>query len=246
MYDIESKRDRRNDMRYIVDKAVFDINPEVKFGIIIGKNIKNSETKSEDGLRLRNAESKMREVIHGDKVREIPNVSCYREIMTKSGINPNKFPPSVEAMFKRILKGGQLPFINALVDLCNAVSIEQVISLGAHDLKDIQEDLQVRFSREGDRFLPFGAADYERVDEGELVFTSGNVVQTRKWIWRQSELGKTTIQSKNIFFQLVGFDVNEGATLYKAMEDIENLIVDRFEGSCDKYIVDINNTYINF
>ncbi|SET82787.1 B3/4 domain-containing protein, partial [Natronincola peptidivorans] len=42
-----------------------------------------------------------------------------------------------------------MPLINALVDLCNAVSIEQCISLGAHDLKDIHEDLEVRFSREG-------------------------------------------------------------------------------------------------
>ncbi|SET79242.1 B3/4 domain-containing protein [Natronincola peptidivorans] len=96
-----------------------------------------------------------------------------------------------------------MPLINALVDLCNAVSIEQCISLGAHDLKDIHEDLEVRFSREGDIFLPFGAMDYEKVDAGELTFTSGNVVQTRKWIWRQSELGKTTVDSKDIFFSLL-------------------------------------------
>jgi len=233
-------------MRYTVDTSVFDINPNIKFGILIGKNIKNSETMADDEGRLRDAEKRMRETFQVDQVRELPNVSFYREIMTKAGVNPNKFPPSVEAMFKRTLKGGALPVINALVDLCNAVSIEQIISLGAHDLNDIHEDLEVRFSKDGDIFLPFGATEYENVDKGEIVFTSGNIVQTRKWIWRQSELGKTTICSNNIFFQLVGFDDNKESTLNKAMEDIESLVVDRFQGTCEKYIVDANNTYIDF
>ena len=233
-------------MRYTVDKSVFGLNQDIKFGILIGKNIKNSETLADDEKRLRNAEHKMRETVQIDQVRELPNVSFYREIMTQAGINPNKFPPSVEAMYKRILKGGQLPVINALVDLCNALSIEQIISLGAHDLNDIHEDLEVRLSRKGDVFLPFGAAEYENVDDGELVFTCGNIVQTRKWIWRQSELGKTSIYSKDIFFQLVGFSDTEDSALCKAMENIEALIVDRFQGTCEKYIVSSNNTYINY
>jgi len=233
-------------MRYSVDPAIFDLHPDVKFGILVGKNIKNSETTAEDEARLRNAESKMRETFQASQVRELPNVALYRDIMTKAGINPNKFPPSVEAMFKRILKGGQLPVINALVDLCNAVSIEQVISLGAHDLRDIHEDLSVGFSKSGDRFLPFGAEEYESVEEGELVFTSGNTVQTRKWVWRQSELGKTTIDSNEIFFQLVGFDDGQESTLNKAMDDIEQLVLKRFQGDCKKYIVDINNPSIEF
>jgi Uncharacterized conserved protein len=233
-------------MRYSVDASVFEINPNIKFGILIGKNIKNSETVSDDEGRLREAEKRMRENYQVNQVRELLNVSLYREFMTNAGINPNKFPPSVEAMFKRILKGGALPIINALVDLCNAVSIERIISLGAHDLHDIYKDLEVRFSKEGDIFLPFGAIEYENVDKGELVFTSGNMVQTRKWIWRQSELGKTTIGSNEIFFQLVGFDNDKEATLSKAMEDIESLVIDRFQGTCKKYIVDLNNRSIDF
>ena len=163
-------------MRYIVDTSVFETSSNIKFGVLIGKDIKNSETTVDDEARLRNAENRMRENFCFDQVRDLKNVSFYREVMTKAGMNPNKFSPSVEAMFRRTLKGGELPIINALVDLCNAVSIEQVISLGAHDLKDIHEDLVVRFSKDGDIFLPFEATEYENVDKGELVFTSGNIV----------------------------------------------------------------------
>lgn len=231
-------------MRYTVDKAVFEINPEIKFGILIGSNIKNSETSIEDETRLRQAEENMRKTVKAEELRALPNVALYREVMTKAGINPNKFLPSVEAMFKRILKGGTLPKINALVDLCNAVSIEQIISLGAHDLSDIHEDLEVRFSREGDKFIPFGSEEPEMVEKGELVFTSGNYVQTRKWVWRQSELGKTTLDSKDIFFQLVGF--GDDSSLANAMNQIEDLVINRFNGNSKKYMVHMNNRYIDF
>lgn len=233
-------------MKYSIDTKVFDLNPDIKFGILIGKNLKNSVTSSEDEKRLRDAEEKMRVTIQVEQLKTLPNVALYRDVMNKAGINPNKFPPSVEAMFKRILKGGQLPVINALVDLCNAVSIEQIISLGAHDLSDINEDLEVRFSRNGDEFLPFGSVVYENLDEDELIFTSGNIVQTRKWVWRQSEHGKITENSNHIFFQLVGFNGDEGASLHRAMDDIESLILNRFHGTCSKYIVSINNPCIDF
>jgi len=233
-------------MRYSVDPSVFEINPNIKFGLLVGRSLKNSETMPYDQARLREAEEKLRESYQDSQVRELLNISLYRTIMTTVGINPNKYPPSVEAMFKRIIKGTSLPAINALVDLCNAISVEQMISLGAHDLADIHEDLEVRFAKEGDLFLPFGATEYETVDLGELVFTSGNKVQTRKWIWRQSELGKTTINSKDLFFQLVGFEDDKSASLNKAMEEIERLIIDRFGGTCKRYLVDQNNRCIEF
>ncbi len=233
-------------MKYTIDKSVFELNPNIKFGILIGNEMKNSATSQDDEERLRKAESKMRHEIKPEDIRNLHNVSLYRDVMQKSGINPNKYPPSIEAMFKRIIKGGQLPVINALVDLCNAVSLERGISLGGHDLIDIHEDLEVRYSRKGDVFLPFGSESYEDVPEGELIFTSGNIVQTLKWVWRQSELGKVTLKSSHIFFQLVGFEYEEGSTLYEAMSDIENLITNRFKGNCRKFLLDINNNSIEF
>ncbi len=233
-------------MKYTVDEAVFEINPKLRFGIIIGDDIKNSDTSPEDEARLRNAEEKMRTSIKSEEIRDLRNVSLYRDIMTRAGINPNKYMASVEAMYKRIVKGGQLPLINALVDLCNAVAIEEMISLGAHDLDDIKEDLEVRFSRQGDIFLPFGETEYEDVEPGEMVFTSGNVVQTRKWLWRQSELGKTDLESNHLIFQLVGFGDNGDQSLDRALKSIEELILYRFGGRFKTFVVDKDNRTIEF
>lgn len=231
-------------MKYSIDKSVFDLNSSIKFGILIGKNMNISETTMEDKERLEHAEKTLRENVDKSQIRELRNISFYREVMQEAGINPNKYPASIESMFKRVIKGGSLPNINSLVDLCNAVSIENILSLGGHDLKDIDRDLSVRFSKKGDIFLPFGADEFEEVDENELVFTSGNKVQTRKWVWRQSELGKVTLDSRNIFFQLVGF--GDDPSLENALNEIQDLVKGRFNGSCQKYLVDINNPSITF
>ena len=233
-------------MRYTINPEVFALNPQLHFGILVGKGLKNTESKSADTLRLRTAENSVRQIIQAEELRNHPIVQGYRNTMEKAGINPNKYPASTEAMLKRVLKGASLPDINALVDLCNAVSIENQISLGGHDLRDIHEDLSVCFTKGTERFLPFGAAEYESVDAGELVFTSGDIVQTRKWIWRQSELGKMTLDTQDVFFQLVGFEDNEGSPLMQALSSLEQLITERFGGQYRRYIVKQSNPDIEF
>jgi len=233
-------------MKYSVEQSVFDLNEDVRFGIIIGKNLKNTETLPEETERLRKAEEKLREEVKIENLRETPMVKKYRDMMIAAGINPNRFPPSIEAMLKRVLKGSKLPAINSLVDLCNAISLENLISLGGHDLADIENDLMVRFSNGDDVFLPFGQTEYEKVDDKELVFTSGNVVQTRKWIWRQSEFGKVELDSKDIFFQLVGFENDDDGPLKKSMDSIKTLVKNKFGGEYTEYILDKDNREIEF
>jgi len=147
---------------------------------------------------------------------------------------------------KRVLKGGQLPAINSLVDLCNAISIENQVSLGGHDLADIHDALSVCFTKGNEKFLPFGAAEYEPVEEGELVFTSGDVVQTRKWVWRQSELGKMTLDTTDVFFQLTGFDDAPDSPLSKALDSLEETLKEKFGVTSQRFIVKQENPEIEF
>ncbi len=51
----------------------------------------------------------------------------------------------------------------------------------------------------GDKFVPFGETDVELMEEGELIYSVGDMVKTRRWIWRQGEEGKLLIAQKYIF-----------------------------------------------
>ena len=233
-------------MKYTVNPEVFELNPDLRFGIIVAKGISNTETLPEETERLRKAECKARSLIKPEELKVQPIIKGYRVVLENAGINPNKFVNSMEAMMKRVLKGNQLPTINSLVDVCNAISIENQVSLGGHDLADIENDLSVGFTKGTEKFLPFGAEEYEPVEAGELVFTSGDVVQTRKWVWRQSELGKMTLDTRDVFFQLTGFDDSAENPLVKALDDLEDVLCKKYKGTYKRYIVKPENPEIEF
>ena len=233
-------------MKYEISDWIFDKIPNVCFGVIIGKNLKNSETSQEDSDHLTAMEEVLRQRIAVEDLKTTPEIAVYRDALKLVEINPNKYTNSVEAMSKRVLKGNSLTRINALVDLCNAIALEEGISLGAHDMKDIDDDLSVRLSIDGDIYRPFGKEEFEDVPAGEVVFTCGNKVQTRQWLWRQSELGKITLESSDIFFQLVGFSGEHFDRLTKAMKQVENLVSERFDGKFKSFIVTKDNPSIEF
>ncbi len=232
-------------MKYSVQPYVFDKNPNVLFGIIVGHNLNNSITTQEDSSQLTQAEEELRLSIEPSDLKTHISYKLYRDALLAFGINPNKYMNSIEAMSKRILKGQSLPRINAIVDLCNAIGLKHRISLGGHDLADIHNDLEVRLSTQKDTFLPFGQNESEIMPENELVFTSGKEVQTRYWLWRQSELGKMRLESKDVFFQLVGFKENEKA-FNQAMNELQTLIETRFNGTFKRFVVDATHKSIEF
>lgn len=138
-------------------------------------------------------------------LRADPAIAAWREAFQAVGINPNRFPASIEALASRVLKGGKLPSVNPAVDLANAAALRFLLPLGCHDLEPMVGDLEVRFSREGDRFTPLGESETELVPPGEPVYADAAEVRTRRWIWRQGDRAKVTPASRRLFFPIDGF-----------------------------------------
>jgi DNA/RNA-binding domain of Phe-tRNA-synthetase-like protein len=201
-------------MEFIIEDRVFDILPHVCFGVVVAKGI-NNHGQNDGILRLLDESIQLTvKKFGGTNIKEHPDILCYREAFKKLRLNPNKFPCSVEAMTARVLKGGRLPAINNVVNLINAVSLKYTLPMGAHDLKWVNGNLKVCFSKGGEPFVPFGQSEPEYVEEGELVYADDRAVKTRRWIWRQSEIGKITEDSTDIFIPIDGFiDYNNDAVL---------------------------------
>ena len=82
------------------------------------------------------------------------------------------------------------------------------------------EGLAVRFSTEQDSFLPIGEAQPEVMPAGELVYVSGHTVKTRRWLWRQSDDGKITEETANVFFPIDGFASVNRDTVLSARDEL--------------------------
>lgn len=192
-------------MQFIIDEKVFSVLPEVCFGVVVARDLDNGGNNNEIWGLLEQSIEEARKKFRSIKPKEHEDLQPYRDSFKKMNINPNKFPCSVEALTSRIVKGNNLPDINPAVNLVNAYSLKYSLPMGAHDLDTDEGSIEVRFSRNGDVFIPFGQTDPEMIEEEELVYASGHNIKTRKWIWRQSDRGRVTARSTNIFFPIDGF-----------------------------------------
>ena len=225
-------------MKFRVAEEVFDRLPKVCFGVVVAREADNQLHRPEIEQLLAENVAGVEERLGGINIKEAPALVPYREAFRKLGINPNKFPSSIEAMVSRIVKHKGMPRINPLVDLANALSLKYLLPMGAHDLDSVPGDVVVRFAVTGDRFVPFGQAEAEEVEPGELIYVVGSTVKTRRWIWRQSELGKVTAASRNIFFPIDGFKGQNEEKVIAARDELAQQLVRLFGCSVQVGLVD--------
>lgn len=91
------------------------------------------------------------------------------------------------------------------------------------------------------KFLPFGSDTEETPDVGEVVYAVGQQVRTRRWTWRQSEHGKITADSSDIFFPIDGFTDFNRENVIKAQTELDSLLKNIFQCETKIGFIDSNN-----
>lgn len=233
-------------MKFEVYKELFEKLPDACFGVVVGYDIDNRVKNPLINKILENEIAALRESLVNKNLKENESIIPYRDAFMELGINPNKYMSSIEAMAKRVQKGNDLPSINGIVDLVNAISLKYLLPMGAHDIDVLEGDISIRFSVEGDAFFPLGCEELENVDVGELVYADGKRIRTRRWIWRQSDRGKITEESKNIFFPIDGFKSKNKDSILKAMDLLENSLKKHFNCTTKRFFLDKDNNMIEF
>ena len=107
------------------------------------------------------------------------------------------------------------------------------------------EGLAVRFSTEQDTFLPMGETQAEVMPAGELVYVSGHTVKTRRWLWRQSDDGKITENTRSVFFPIDGFATVDFDAVMQARDELAAVLQMVFNCNVRTGLVDRENTSID-
>ena len=197
-------------MKFEIAKEIFDLLPNAYFGVVAVKGMDNTREIPELEAQLAENIVKCEQDFAGIKVKNAEDILPYREAFKAIGINPNRYMCSIEALLDRIAKGKGFPHINAIVDMGNAVSIKYHLPIGAHDMNTVTEALEVRPAQDGDTFVPFGSSEEDNPEAGEIVYVADHQVRTRRWTWRQSEVGKIQESTTDVLFPIDGFtDINK-------------------------------------
>ena len=169
-------------MKFEVSKYFFDKVEDAVFGVVVVKNFNNKVSYDYINNMFNESLKTSKKKFLNVKIKEEEWIQPYREAFRKLNINPNKYMCSIEALMTRISKGNDIPHINSIVDLGNALSLKYELPIGIHDMDNfIDGDIQIRESDGKDNFVPFGSDEVEHPEVGEVIYASGNEVKTRRW-----------------------------------------------------------------
>ncbi len=207
-------------MRFSIATELLDRRPDYIVGIVVARQLDNGPGGAEAALgELRQGEAWRREQPEDSRSLEL-----WRQAQAQLGIDPSQHPPAVERLLARVRQGESLPSVNPAIDLANAVALRHGLSLGAHDLDQVQGDITVRLAHAGDTFLPYGSEQPEPVTPGEPVYAVARDVRTRWWISRQSRRGRVEPDSRTLFFPIDGIVGATDEYVRAAMEELAALL----------------------
>ena len=186
--------------KIIVQDNLFDLFPDFYRGLIIVKNIDNRPINDV----IENLLKKQLENSHINSLAEEPRLLSWDGVHRKFGSNPNKFPPSIKSLLKRINKKPQLPFINSVVALFNYISIKYCLPCGGDDVDTIQGNLVLGIANGSESFRALGSTKIENPNDGEVIYfdDANKNVMCRRWNWRNGDDTKIDVNSKHIVINI--------------------------------------------
>lgn len=228
-------------MKFIIDKRLFDLFPELTIGVVVLHDLDNSGTSKEVNQFFQQIQKDFQQTFPYPRIQDHPFIQPWREAFRRLGIPASKFNSSIEAIGRRILKGSYLPSINNLVNLYNALSIKHLIPIGGHDMGIMKGNIYLCFATGEERFLPMGSEQWEPVPSGEVVYKDDHEVLTRRWVWRQCDKDKVTTGSRQVFIPIdVLSEVGREKTV-EVIADFTALIPRYFSATTSHYILDRDN-----
>lgn len=171
---------------YSIEDDIFKMFPGYCRGVVLAFDIKNGDSPPELTAMLREAEASLRNVINKDEIASHPKINSWREAYRAFGAKPAKYRSSIEAMVRRVINGNELPSINTIVDIGNIISLKNIITAGGHAIDVVSGNITLRKATGDEEFTAFGTDKVENPEPGEIIFTEGSTVLTRRWSWRQA------------------------------------------------------------
>ncbi len=205
-----------------IDPQIIERYPGYTALIIYARGLSNSASDEYSTTLLRKAEQAQRIAFAEEKPASHPHIAAWREAYRSFGAKPKKFLCSLEALLSRVFKGHDLPTINRLVDIYNAISIQHMLPVGGEDWDHLTSDLVLTIASGEEPFAAYenGEEVVTYPEPGEVIWADSTGVTCRRWNWRQCYRTRLSENTHNIYFVLDRLAPYSVESLMAAGEDL--------------------------
>ncbi len=212
--------------------------PGIRGGVALVTDMENRPTPQALIDIYQTEQQQVREAIGETPLSEIPSLAAWRRTFSSFGVKPTQYRNAAEALLRRLTKRGDIPVINAAVDIANVVSIRYRLPVAVFDQTPVSGETTVRYAEGSERFTDLGATAAVHPDPGEVVFVDdAELVSARRWCWRQSDQSATRLETTTALYTIEGQHVSADQDVAKAIEDLLALISDHQPGATVSWAV---------
>ncbi len=205
-------------MHVSIGKELKQKRPEMALGIITCK-IVNTYYDDELWEEIRKTVQEIRNNYALSTIKNQTNIKATREVYKACGKDPNRYRPSAESLYRRIIKNNNLYQINTIVDLVNLISLKTGYSIGGFDSDKIEWPVKAG--------IGFSGEPYRGIGRGEMNIENLPVIRDQKGAigTPTSDEERTAISSNthSFFMNINGYKGPE--PLKKAIEESEKYLV---------------------
>lgn len=207
------------------DHSVLELFPGTTGGVAHATSLQNGPA-TQDLLDEYQTEQHAAMERFGDTpLSEIPSIAAWRRVFSGFGVKPTQYRNAAESLLRRLTKKGDIPSINALVDIGNLISIRYALPVAFFDTAGISGSTVVRVARGDEAFTDLGSDIASKPEAGEVIFVDGaGVVSARRWCWRQSAQTATSVTTTDALVTVEGHHDEAGADVSAALDDLLGLL----------------------
>ena len=209
-----------------VDPRVADRFPTYRGLVLFAHDLQNGPSDERSRTLLREAEEHAKRAFAVQPLAEHGHIIAWREAYRAFGVKPQRMLKSAEALISRVLKNGELPVINRLVDAYNAVSVRHVVPCGGEDLAQVRGQVMLKFADGSESFetMKDGSPFLEHPVPGEVVWADDAGVTCRAWNWRQGTRTRLTEATTAAYFLFDTLAPITIAALEQAGDELAELV----------------------
>ncbi|MEA3360274.1 MAG: phenylalanine--tRNA ligase beta subunit-related protein [Thermodesulfobacteriota bacterium] len=186
--------------KIIIKDAIFDLFPDFYRGVVLVKDITNQKSNKRIKKLLKKEIDRQVDIDESKDSR----ILAWDEAHRKMGSNPDTHFPSIKYLIQSMRPNRSLPFINSVVALFNYISLKYILPCGGDDISQIKSNLVLGIADGTETFVPLGREIEENPYSGEVIYYDdyNNNVMCRRWNWRNGDITRIEIDSKNIILNI--------------------------------------------
>ncbi len=199
--------------------------PGAHVGWLCADVIVRDESSHVENLKAEMARAVAERGLEAATLSKHPRIDSWRRIYSAMGVKPSSYKCSLEALLRRVLKGQGLWNVSSVVDCYNCISVMSMMPMGAHDMESLEGDLELRFGRKGDVFLPLGSGEkVVQVKEHHIVYADNTKICCWLWNHRDNRQCAVTPSTRRAIFIVDAAEEKDAHDIGKALDMLaENL-----------------------